>query len=72
MYNFKWYFVGLIIFITGNDLSGPDNYDHECRGGGNVTKHDPPLLFDLLKDPGERWSIGSKTNIFQYVPKIVE
>lgn len=32
----------------------PDFYpDEMCKNPKNITKHDPPLLYDLNHDPGE-------------------
>jgi hypothetical protein len=43
--------------MAGNSLSDDDNYDHSCRHSSKLTKHDPPLIFDLDLDPGERHPI---------------
>jgi len=65
--NYKAHF-----YTKGADLSGADNYDLECRGSAELTYHDPPLLFDLFVDPGERWAIGSKSDIFKDImPKLL-
>ncbi|KAL6093750.1 hypothetical protein STEG23_037295 [Scotinomys teguina] len=32
-----------------------------CHGDAHVTHHDPPLLYDLSRDPGERRPLGPAT-----------
>ena len=44
-------------FTEGNALSDPLNYDHACRPSAAFRRRDPPLLFDLDLDPGERYPI---------------
>ena len=53
------------ISIVGNDLSGANNYDLVCRGSAEQTKHDPPLLYDVNIDPGERFPINNSTELYQ-------
>ena len=53
------------IQIVGNDLSGANNYDSVCRGSSGETKHDPPLLYDVNIDPGERFPINNSTELYQ-------
>ncbi|MCL4133428.1 UNVERIFIED_CONTAM: hypothetical protein GTU68_018530, partial [Idotea baltica] len=45
-------------YTKGSDLSDVDNYDPLCPSKHNLTLHDPPLLFDLYSDPGERYDLG--------------
>ena len=43
--------VGVVNSSRGN---AADNYpDEQCRSSLNLTRHDPPLLYDLWLDPGE-------------------
>ena len=44
-------------FTEGNALSDPLNYDRACRPSAAFRRRDPPLLFDLDLDPGERYPI---------------
>ena len=50
--NYKAHF-----FTEGNALSDDYNYDAACRSSAGFQKRDPPLLFDLDLDPGERYPI---------------
>lgn len=45
-------------YTKGSDLSDPANYDPMCPGTHHLTYHNPPLLFDLEVDPGERYDLG--------------
>ncbi|KAK7002158.1 hypothetical protein SK128_010132, partial [Halocaridina rubra] len=45
-------------YTEGSDLSDPDNYDPMCPASHGLTQHNPPLLFDLQVDPGERYDLG--------------
>ena len=35
-------------------MSDDHNPDHACRSSSQLKRHDPPLLFNLGEDPGER------------------
>ena len=52
--------------LLGNDLSGANNYDPQCRGSAEQTKHDPPLLYDVNIDPGERFPIDNNTEFYSW------
>lgn len=45
-------------YTLGSALSDSGNYDPICRKSHKLTKHDPPLLFDLHNDPGERYDFS--------------
>lgn len=45
-------------YTKGSDLSDASNYDPMCPGSHQLTHHDPPLLFDMQVDPGERYDLG--------------
>ena len=43
------------------------------RGYANHRKHDPPLLFDLATDVGERWDVASeKSQVVEQIETIIE
>ena len=45
-------------YTEGNSLSDDFNYDHECSSiKAKLTKHWPPLLFNVDSDPGERYPL---------------
>ena len=54
-------------FVVGSDRSGGDNYDKACQGSTGKQKQDPPLLFDVSIDPGERFPINNSTDAYKYV-----
>ena len=51
----------------GSDRCGNENYDEACRGTTGKMKQDPPLLYDVNLDPGERYPINNSTSIYKYV-----
>ncbi|KAK4317675.1 hypothetical protein Pmani_011253 [Petrolisthes manimaculis] len=44
-------------YTKGSDLSDADNYDPLCPARHKLTRHDPPLLYHLHHDPGERYPL---------------
>ncbi|KAG0698665.1 Arylsulfatase A [Chionoecetes opilio] len=46
-------------YTSGSDLSDADNYDPMCPASHPLTKHDPPLLFNVHHDPGERYDLSA-------------
>uniref|UniRef100_A0A0P4WP99 Sulfatase N-terminal domain-containing protein n=2 Tax=Scylla olivacea TaxID=85551 RepID=A0A0P4WP99_SCYOL len=46
-------------YTKGSDLSDSSNFDPLCPGSHRLTKHDPPLLFNLHRDPGERYDLSA-------------
>lgn len=46
-------------YTMGSDVSDADNYDPMCPGSHPLTPHDPPLLFHLHSDPGERFDLAA-------------
>nr|XP_053638451.1 arylsulfatase A-like isoform X1 [Cherax quadricarinatus] len=46
-------------YTIGSDLSDPDNYDPLCPASHPLTPHDPPLLYNLYHDPGERYNLAN-------------
>ncbi|XP_069948060.1 arylsulfatase A [Cherax quadricarinatus] len=46
-------------YTIGSDLSDPDNYDPLCPSSHPLTHHDPPLLYNLYYDPGERYNLAN-------------
>ena len=55
-------------------MSDDTNYDNNCTSKAKLIKQDPPLLFDLSVDPGERYSLEVKSHkeIFNKMLKIRE
>lgn len=51
------YIVALVFFPS--DVSDADNYDPMCPASHPLTPHDPPLLFHLHSDPGERYNLAA-------------
>ncbi|XP_062500868.1 arylsulfatase A-like [Corticium candelabrum] len=47
-------------FYTKGGLAGKPYRDEDCWGSTPKTKHDPPLLFDLVTDPSERHPLSGK------------
>ncbi|XP_050692184.1 arylsulfatase A-like [Eriocheir sinensis] len=45
-------------YTKGSALSDPDNYDQMCPETHPLTQHDPPLLFHIHRDPGERYDLS--------------
>lgn len=48
-------------FTSGNSLSDDTNYDTVCRSESKLEKQDPPLLYDINADPGERYPLSNNT-----------
>ncbi|KAL7644496.1 UNVERIFIED_CONTAM: hypothetical protein RMT77_005328 [Armadillidium vulgare] len=65
--NYKAHF-----YTLGSDLSDPNNYDPMCPSKHPLTKHDPPLLFNLYADPGERYNLGLEEEYTNLVALIKE
>lgn len=41
----------------GSGLSDDSNYDHACRSTNHLKAHNPPILYNLDQDPGERYPL---------------
>ena len=59
-------------FTAGADQSDIDNYDLSCRVTAGFVKQDPPLLFDLDADPGERYPIPPSDPRYESVVAEIE
>ncbi|KAG0719532.1 Arylsulfatase A [Chionoecetes opilio] len=46
-------------YTQGSYLSDDDNYDPLCPESHPLTKHNPPLLFNVHHDPGERYDLSA-------------
>ena len=46
-------------YTEGNSLSDDQNYDQNCSSTSRLTKHTPPILYDLEVDPGERYPLNT-------------
>ncbi|XP_040567421.1 arylsulfatase A [Lepeophtheirus salmonis] len=55
--NYKAHF-----YTEGNELSDGNNYDIACTKNANLTHQNPPLLYDLNLDPGERFPMNIHDN----------
>ena len=42
----------LHVYTRGNSLSDDGNIDPWCRSSAGLTRHNPPLLYNLNNDPG--------------------
>ena len=40
-------------------MSDDNNYDWECTKNATLKERDPPLLYDLNTDPGERYPLNT-------------
>ena len=49
-------------YTEGNSLSDDDNYDPECPSFAVLKERNPPLLYDLNQDPGERYPLKPENN----------
>ncbi|CAL4097636.1 unnamed protein product, partial [Meganyctiphanes norvegica] len=58
-------------WTKGESLSDNDNYDPICRDSHELTEHEPPLLFDLFKDPGERYDLSKLTEYQDELEQII-
>ncbi|XP_070577422.1 arylsulfatase A-like [Ptychodera flava] len=47
-------------YTEGSEHSGEENPDRDCRPSATLTKHDPPLLFDLHEDPSELYNLNQE------------
>ncbi|XP_070577433.1 arylsulfatase A-like [Ptychodera flava] len=47
-------------YAKGSGGSGEENPDRDCRPSATLTKHDPPLLFDLHEDPSELYNLNQE------------
>ena len=63
-YIFK-YKISLLNVFLGSALSDNANYDEACHGSPNPKKWDPPLIFDLNVDPGERYGLSANTELYR-------
>ncbi|XP_071497179.1 arylsulfatase A-like [Diadema antillarum] len=57
-------------YTKGSTLSGKGHPDPDCRKTAKRTKHDPPLLFDLHRDPAEQYNIAHEPE-FQEVISLI-
>ncbi|CAL4227026.1 unnamed protein product, partial [Meganyctiphanes norvegica] len=48
-------------YTKGSDLSDAANFDPMCPARHPLTRHDPPLLYNLHEDPGERYDLSNMT-----------
>ena len=51
-------------------MSDNSNYDTACHGGKPAKRWDPPLLYDLNLDPGERHPVKTDSAIYRLGVKI--
>ena len=51
-------------------MSDNSNYDAACHGGKPAKMWDPPLLYDLNLDPGERHPVETDSAIYRLGVKI--
>ena len=59
-----------IFLSSGSALSDNSNYDAACHGGKPAKMWDPPLLYDLNLDPGERHPVETDSAIYRLGVKI--
>lgn len=54
-----------LFIFSGN--APPDHYDVLCRNTTALEEHDPPLLFNLWTDPGERDPLTPNDSLYYYL-----
>ncbi|XP_003387234.3 PREDICTED: arylsulfatase A-like [Amphimedon queenslandica] len=54
-------------FYTKGGNAPPTHYDVLCRNTTELTAHDPPLLFNLWTDPGERDPLTENDSMYYYL-----
>ncbi|XP_041456450.1 arylsulfatase A-like isoform X2 [Lytechinus variegatus] len=62
-------------YTKGSTLSGVGHPDPDCRKTAKRTKHSPPLLYDLHRDPAEQYNIAYEPeyqDIIQLITRIRE
>ncbi|XP_065827633.1 arylsulfatase A-like [Oscarella lobularis] len=61
-------------FYTKGGLAGPPYYDEDCWEGTLEKKHDPPLLFDIMQDPSEKYPLSGEkyAAILETIVKMTE
>ena len=57
-------------YTQGNKLSDEDNYDPDCRNT-TLSRHWPPLIFDLNIDPGERYPLAVNSSEYERILEAV-
>ncbi|XP_030847610.1 arylsulfatase A-like [Strongylocentrotus purpuratus] len=57
-------------YTKGSTLSGIGHPDPDCRKTAKRTKHNPPLLYDLHRDPAEQYNIAYEPE-YQDIIKLI-
>ncbi|XP_070577427.1 arylsulfatase A-like [Ptychodera flava] len=60
-------------YTEGASECGRDNHDVDCRPSAKLTKHNPPLLFNLNQDPSELYNLNTDkqyTDILNHITQI--
>lgn len=67
----RWHHFKAHFYTQGNSLSDDANFDLACTSKAKLTFHDPPLLFDLNVDPGERYPLFGGNDRYAHIIRLM-
>ncbi|XP_069169798.1 arylsulfatase A isoform X1 [Procambarus clarkii] len=59
-------------YTLGSALSDGGNYDPMCPASHPLTPHNPPLLYNLQHDPGERYDLSNDTKYLEVLNMLTQ